>query len=190
MTISLVKARKRTMVRVLIVLLFIPNFLFAALVIEPQIAYKSGKLDEGPGAKSSVNGASFGGKLGWGFGSGFSWGLDGNYSNLEKEYTLAPRILYSAVAKQVGVYVAADFRAFQASTSYFIVDEIKYSNRDEELKGNAVKLGLSIPVIASLNANFDYVKHNYREAIGSVATIPNDANTVMISLSYLLHANL
>lgn len=176
------------MVRTLITLLFFlfPSVGTTALVVEPQIAYKAGKLEDPAGAKSSLNGASFGGKLGWEVAAKLVLGVDGNYSTLEKEYTSAPRVLYSANEKQIGLYLAANFQAFRASSSYFFIDELKFTNRDEELKGSALKLGLSIPVISSLNANFDYIKHSFREAIGTMAAIPNEASTVMISLSYFL----
>ncbi len=170
----------------ILLVIIIPHFSFAALRLEPSIAYKAGKLEEAPGAKSTLNGASFGGKIGWGVGPRLSLGLDGSYSTLEKEYTSAPRVLYPAIQQQYGVYVMADFRNFLASSSYFFVDHVKFSTRDEELRGNAIKLGLSIPVIASLRANFDYVKHNFKEAIGAVATIPSDASTFVLSLSFLV----
>lgn len=188
MTNSIAAARKRGMVRnafTLLIFLF-PPMAFTAMIIEPQIAYKAGKLEEPTGGKSSLNGASFGGKLGWEVTPKLFLGFDGNYSALEKEYASAPRELYAAYEKQLGLFLAANFHAFQASSSYFFVDELKFTNRDEELKGNALKLGLSIPVVASLNANFDYIKHNFRDAIGTMAAIPNEANTVMISLSYFL----
>ncbi len=188
MTNSILAARKRGMVRITVTLLIFlfPYLAFTAMIIEPQIAYKAGKIEEPAGAKSSLNGASFGGKLGWGLDSKFFFGLDGNYSSLEKEYTSAPRTLYTGSETQLGLFLAANFHAFLASSSYFFIDELKFTNRDEELRGNALKLGLSIPVIASLNANFDYIKHNFRDAIGTMATIPSDASTVMISLSYFL----
>ncbi|OQW50748.1 MAG: hypothetical protein A4S09_11375 [Proteobacteria bacterium SG_bin7] len=188
MTNSLGTARKRGMVQILIALLFFlfPHFATSTMMIEPQIAYKAGMLEEPAGAKSSLNGASFGGKLGWVLDSNLSFGFDGNYSSLEKEYASDPRVLYSANGKQLGLFLTADFSAFQATSCYFFVDELKFTNRDEELKGNALKLGLSIPVIASLNANFDYIKHNFRDAVGLMAKLPNDASTVMISVSYFL----
>lgn len=172
--------------RFILFIFLVPQFSRASIWAEPSIAYKAGKLQESLGAKSSLNGASFGGKIGWGFGPRFSLGIDGNYSTLEKEYTLAPRVLYPATQHQIGLFVAADFRDFQASSSYFFIDQLKYSTRDEELRGNAVKLGLSIPVVSAVRANFDYIKHNFQEAVGSVAVLPSDASTFMLSLSYLL----
>lgn len=157
-----------------------------ALTIEPLVAYQAGKVNDGPvSGKSSLNGATFGGKIGWKLSKTLNAGIDGNYALLEQEFAIAPRVLYPANHQQLGFFLAANFLAFRASTSFLFYNRIYFSSRNEELRGNAIKFGLGVPVVASMRVSADYMIHNFQEATGVNPLLPQDASTIMLSLSYL-----
>ncbi len=168
--------------------LFTLSISVQAMQLEPTVAYQAGKADAGDvSGKSSLNGASFGGKLGLQSGK-FEAGIDAIYGVLEQEFAGQPRVLHPATHKQLGAYLAWDTMTFRAWSSFYFINDLDFTNRNEQFTGYAAKVGIGVPMVESVHANFDFIMHKFTEmksAAGTTTQPDFELNTVMLSLSYL-----